>query len=208
MPAALASQLDQLRDLMRERGLTTRAAAVNDSSVSEEDRSFEAVVSTETRAFIIDWERYEIIEEILVARGGSFPAHTPLLENHQRWSTLDVIGSAVDYRREGDKWLARGIVATPVGEDDPVERIWQRVKERHIRAVSIGYQVDDYVDIPPGKRQTVDGKVYVAKPDYTLRISTKWRGFELSLTPIGADSMALIRSRTGQRRPQKRSYFR
>lgn len=208
MPTALASQLDQLREVMRERGLTTRAAMLRDSSVNADDRSFEAVVSTETRAYIIDWERYELIEEILVARGGSFPEHTPLLENHQRWSTLDVIGSAVDYRRETDKWLARGIIASPVGDDDPVEKIWQRVKERHIRAVSIGYQVDDYTDIAPGKRQTVDGKVYVAKADYRLRISTKWRGFELSLTPIGADSMALIRSKHGQSRPQKRSYFR
>lgn len=206
MPA-LAS-IDELRELMRDRGITTRAAALSDSSINADDRSFEAVVSTETRAIIIDWERYELIEEILVARGGSFPDYTPLLENHQRYSSLDVIGSAVDYRRQNDQWLARGIVAKPVGSDDPVERIWQRVKDRHLRAVSIGYQVDDYVDIPPGKRQTVDGKIYVASAEYVLRISRKWRGFELSLTPIGADSLALIRSNHGQRRQKTRRFFR
>jgi len=196
-----------MREIMRERGITTRAMALRSDSINEQERSFEAVATTEQRALVIDWERYEIIEEILVARGGSFPEHTPLLENHQRYSTLDVIGSALDYRLSVDKWLVRGIVAVPVGDNDPVERVWQRVKDRHVRAVSIGYIVDEKTDIPPGKRMSVDGKTYQAG-ERLLRISTRWHGHELSLTPIGADSMALIRSQTGHARPQKRSYFR
>ena len=192
---------------MCERAMFAREMPLRTDSINVETRSFEAVAATETIAQVVDWERYEVIDEILVARGGSFPEHTPLLENHQRFSTLDVIGSAVDYRRQNDIWLVRGIVAEPEGEGDPVERIWRRVKDRHVRAVSIGYRVFDKVDIPPGKRHTVDGKTYQAR-ERLLRISTRWSGHELSLTPIGADSATLIRSQMGNPARTRRSYFR
>jgi hypothetical protein len=192
---------------MRERAMFAREMPLRTDSINVEARSFEAVAATETIAQIVDWELYEIIDEILVARGGSFPEHTPLLENHQRWSTLDVIGSAVDYRRQSDIWLVRGIRAEPEGESDPVERIWRRVKDRHVRAVSIGYRVGEKTDIPPGKRMTVDGRTYQAR-ERLLRISTRWSGHELSLTPIGADSAALIRSQKGNVALKRRSFFR
>lgn len=193
--------------MMQERGICTRELPLRNDSINESERSFEAVATTEAVAQVIDWQRYEVIDEVLLARGGSFPDHTPLLPNHMRYSILDVIGSAVDYRRKSDHWLVRGIVAEPVGDNDEVEKIWQRVKARHIRAVSIGYIVEESTDIPPGKRATIDGRVWQAR-ERVLRISTRWHGHELSLTPIGADSFALIRSHMGATARTRRSYFR
>lgn len=192
---------------MRERGLVVRELTMRADSINVEQRTFEAVVATETVAQVIDWQRYEIIDEILLARGGQFPDHAPLLPNHRRHDVLDVIGSATNFRREGSQWLGRGQLAEAANENDEVEVIWRRVADRHIRAVSIGYRVMEAVDIPAGKRANVNGVNYQAK-ERTLRISTAWRVHELSLTPIGADSMALIRTIQGNPAPKRRSFFR
>jgi hypothetical protein len=76
------------------------------------------------------------------------------------------------------------------------------VADGHIRAVSIGYHVPDggFVDIQPGQRAEVAGRTFEAA-GRTLRISTEWRVHELSLTPIGADEFALIRSKHNPKHP-------
>lgn len=206
MPA-LASPVDAVREFMQQRGIFVRDLSLRSDSINLEERSFEAVVATEQRAQIIDWQRYEIIDEILVARGGEFPEQTPLLPNHRRYDVLDVIGSARNFRREGNQWIGRGFVAEPANDADEVGIIWKRVSAGHIRAVSIGYNVFNSVDIPPGKRANVNGTNFTAG-ERLLRISTQWRVHELSLTPIGADSMALIRSHMGNVARSRRRYFR
>ena len=210
VPAALALS-DLPATALQERGLFSRSLDLRSGSINETDRSFEAVVSTETPAVIWDRRTYDIIDEILIAKGGQFPERMPLLPNHQRHDVLDVIGSAVDFRLENNQWIGRGIIASPANDDDEVNKIWRRVADGHIRAVSIGYQVEDggYVDIPAGSKASINGRTFEAGAR-TLRISEQWRVHELSLTPIGADELALIRSRLGgdAPRPQCRSYFR
>lgn len=203
MPADLL-----LPEQLQTRDLTCRELTLRAESVDEEARSFEAVVATETPAMVFDFRTFEVIEETLVAEGGVFPRSAVLLDDHNRFSGSEsVIGSATAFRREGNQWIGRGVVANPADDTDPVRRIWQRLKEGHLRAVSIGYQVRNFVDIPAGKKQTVGGRTYEAG-ERTLRVTTEWRVHELSLTPIGADSAALIRSDKGAaRRNPKRSYF-
>lgn len=195
------SENDQHRDL------TIRQMVVRSKSINEEDRSFEAVVATDTPAAVFDYRNWEIIDEILVSRGGEFPDHVPLLPNHRRYDVLDVIGSATNFRMEGGQWIGRGQVAKAANDNDDVEIIWRRVADGHIRAVSIGYELLNYVDIPAGKKQSVAGKEYEAG-EKKLRITTNWRVHEVSLTPIGADSKALIRSQEGVPPRKNRSYFR
>lgn len=212
MPALL-DDLEEIREVMLSRGMFTRELkdSVRASSIVEADRSFEAVVSTERVAQVIDWSRYEVIDEVLVARGGQFPAQAPLLDSHIRHSSADVMGSALNFRLQDaeSQWLGRGIFAKPAGPDDPVERIWARVRDGHLRGVSIGYMVLENTDIEPGQKKLVAGKYYTATAR-RLRVSTKWAVHELSTTPIGADPLALIRSRQGNFAPvpKTRSYFR
>ena len=191
---------------LQSRELFAREMPFAPASIDPERRSFEAVVATETRATIFDYRSYEFIEEVLLSRGGQFPDHMPLLPNHRRYDVTDVIGSAVQFRLENDRWVGRGILATPADDADPVERIWKRVAEGHLRAVSIGYRVLEYTDIPRGKRAVVGDREFAAG-DRTLRITTAWRAHELSLTPIGADSAALIRSLHGPSPVPQRSFF-
>ena len=207
MPADLV--LPERQQVLVDRGLYSRTLSVRNQSVDVEERSFEAVVATDNPVTVFDYRTYDFVDEVLVADGGNFPTRMPLLPNHHRFDVLDVIGSATDFRREGGEWVGRGIVARGATEQSEVNEIWQRVADGHIQAVSIGYEVRDFIDIPPGRSQAVNGRNYTAK-DRTLRISKAWRAHELSLTPIGADEMALIRSRL-ERKPEpkrRRSIFR
>ena len=201
MPATLSPPEMQQRDL------TVRTLTLRADSINEAERSFEAVVATETPAQVFDMRSFEVIDEILVAEGGQFPERTPLLPNHRRFDVLDVIGSARQFRRDGTRWLGRGFVAEPFDNADEVNVIWKRVKDGHIRAVSIGYQVLEFVDIPARQSEVIRGRKYDAG-DRTLRVTTKWQVHELSLTPIGADSEALIRNQVGRVAQKPRSYFR
>jgi hypothetical protein len=208
MPAFKLDSCEELREAMLSRGLSARDVEVRSSSIVVADRSFEAVVSTEEPAQIVDWRAYEVIDEVLVARGGVFPPVAVLLDSHFRSRCRDVIGSAREFKLEEDvRWAARGFVAEPAFPGDEVELIWSRIKGGHLRAVSIGYEVLEFTDIEPGQKKLVGSKYYTAK-ERRLRISTKWRCHELSTTPIGADSMALIRSHQGNSAQPKRSYFR
>lgn len=201
MPNQLPPEFEGLRS----REMFARELSLRSQSVDESNRSFEAVVASETPALMFDYRSYDMIDEVLLSGGGQFPDQVPLLPNHRKYDVLDVIGSAREFRRDGDRWVGRGYVANPVGENDEVEKIWRRVAEGHLRAVSIGYRVLNHVDIPAGKRQRINDRMFEAG-QRTLRVSTEWQVHELSLTPIGADSLALIRSGCGYA-PIKRSYF-
>lgn len=191
------------------RDLTCRELTLRHESIDEKNRSFEAVVSTETPATVFDYRSWEYIEEILVADGGNFPSRMVLLDDHQRHNgTKSVIGSALDFTLAGNKWQGRGVVGRAVDGNIEREQLWQDVADGHIRAVSIGYMVNNYVDIPAGQTQTINGRSYTASDQSSLRISTDWTVHELSLTPIGADSEALIRSKRGASPELKRKgYF-
>ena len=193
---------------LQTRDLTTRELSLRHESVDVENRTFEAVVATETRAQVWDMRTYEVVDEILRADGGDFPNTVVMLDNHQRSSGINaIVGSATSFRREGKQWIGKGVVGRGVEGNPYREQVWQDLQDGHIRAVSIGYQVTNYVDIPAGQKQKVGGVEYEAG-ERTLRISTAWRVHELSLTPIGADEAALIRTKQdGQASPQKRSYF-
>jgi len=181
---------------LERRNLTSREMRVRSKSYDPATRSFVTVSSTETPAEVFDWERFEYVQEILVADGGEFPERCPLLDSHNRFRSVDVIGSAIEPKRVGEGWEQRGVFV----EGDPeVERIAVRVRDGHITDVSIGYEVLDFVDIPAGQTQEINGRSYTAG-ERTLRITTKWRVRELSITPIGADEKAKIRHQNHQSR--------
>lgn len=208
MSVAFRSQLEEVAEVLHQREMVARELALRSESVDVEARSFEAIVATETPALVFDFRSYEVIEEVLVARGGRFPDSVPLLDDHSRYGALSVIGSAREFRQTGSQWVGRGFVAKSAGAgDEKVEAIWTRVRDGHIRAVSIGYQVLNYVDIPAGRSQRINGKEYKAG-DRMLRVSTEWQVRELSLTPIGADEQALIRSMKGIPAQKPRRFFR
>jgi hypothetical protein len=170
-----------------------RSMAVRADSVREADYSAEAaVVAGERKVRVFDWARYDVIDEVLMLDRGDLVEGVPLLDSHRRYSFDDVLGHASDWSRTADEIAARAYFDHT---DERGLKAWNKVKGRHLRAVSVGYRVLEATDIPPGEQAMVEGRVWEAGRLW-LRIATKWRTDELSILAIGADDGAKFRNET------------
>lgn len=171
------------------RDLTCRTLTVRADTIDEEGRSVEAVMSTEGQVSVFDFGRWEVIDEVLVSSGAELPSQVPLLENHRRESLDNVLGSVRNMRIEGEQTVGRMFFAK---DDARADSAWNKVRQGHLDAVSVGYRAVEFVDIAPNKTATVAGRTYTAG-SRPLRITTQWQQKELSLTPVGADPRAKVR---------------
>lgn len=181
------------RDKPQTREFVTRSFQVRADTVNEEERSIDAVLATENPVEVIDWRRYEVIEEVLRMDGVTIPNHVPLLNNHNRYSLEHILGSVENVRVEGNQLIGTLVF---VRDDETADKIWNKVKQGHIRNVSVGYKYpskDSYVDISPGESATVGGKRYKAG-DRIRRVTLKWGVRESSAVVFGADEAAKMRS--------------
>jgi hypothetical protein len=107
----------------------------------------------------------------------------PLLDTHSGWSLSSQLGIA----ERG--WLENGTGKATVkfSSRDDVKPIFQDVKDKIIRSVSVGYKVYKYEDVTP--KATPE----VPNPTRVLR-AVDWEPFEISLVPIPADMNASVRS--------------
>lgn len=181
------------------RDLTVRAFEVRAESWDDATRSFEAVLATEAPVLVMDLQRWEPVEEILVARGCKLPKkrQVPLLDSHNRFSVRDgQIGSVRDIVVADDRVTARCFISSSEAE------IATKVREGHVTDCSVGYRVTNSVLIEPGQTAEVNGRTYTAGALRALRVSTEWMLKENSLCPIGADEDAKVREESAvQGRP-------
>ena len=172
--------------------LTTRTYRADMKTLDEKNRSIECVVATEDRVKVVDWQRYEVIEEILRMDGLKMPANgqVPLLDTHNRYSVQHQHGSTRDFRVEGNKLIGRNYYSS----SDDSEHAWTLCREGHLTDNSVGYRIgDDAVIIEAGKRAEVAGQNYKASPNMALRVVLSWEIRENSICPIGADPQAKTR---------------
>lgn len=163
--------------------LNYREFSIRAESVDEKNRSVEAVVTTETPVPMFDWERYEVIPEVLLMKGAEYPRQVPFLNAHSRFSVDDQLGSARELRVEGDKMLGRMFFASASQKE------FDKVREGHVTDVSAGYQNLSVVHVPRGQKQTIAGREFTGP----VNVVTKWKLREVSLVPIGADEQAKLR---------------
>lgn len=199
-----------IRETPQQRDIVARGLSVRANTLDIEGRSVEAVLSTAGRVQVFDFQNFRMIEEVLVSDGAEFPDQVVFLESHARWSLDFVLGSIRNIRIENGKLVGRLFFAAG---DERSDRAWNLVREGHVRDVSIGYRALDFVDIPPGQTQIVDGTRYTAGT-MPLRITRRYAVREGSLVPIGADEAAKIRSELGppqqqgvRMNPQLRAYL-
>jgi hypothetical protein len=173
--------------------LIVRSAPMQPSGLDESSRSISCVLSTETPVRMYDWNNGGYIDEVLRADGGQMPSQLPLLDNHSRYSSLDVVGSARDIKSANGQVIGRVYFAQNV---DRADTIYELVRQGHLTDVSVGYRygVGDYIDIQRGQSAKIGTKSYTASADRTMRVVTRWGAKELSVTPIGADQLAKMRS--------------
>ncbi len=166
--------------------ITTRG--FTPSTYDPKSKTFTATVTTEQAAQVWDWDSFDVISEVLLMKGATWPAigQAPLLDAHSRESTQNILGSARNFRIVGDELLADiHLTDGPQGE-----AIGRKIQGGHLTDLSVGYQVEQSRFIHDGEVQVIDGREYKGP----LRVATKWKIFEVSLTPIGADSRAKVRS--------------
>jgi len=188
MPDVLERKPDE-----RRRDLTSRTLCVRVGTINVDERSVETVMTTENQVTVFDWNRWGMIDEVLLSRGAELPEQVPLLENHQRYSLDNVLGSVRTMRVEGADVIGRMHFAEG---DDRANASWNKVRQGHLQDVSVGYRAIEFQDIEPNKTATVGGRQYTAG-SRPLRITSRWQVKELSLVPIGADPGAKIREEAG-----------
>lgn len=165
--------------------LSYRTFSVRETTLNAEARSIEAIVATETPVLMPDFERMQMVPEVLRADGAEFPSQVPLLDTHSRDTMDDQIGSVRGVTREGSDIAGRLFFAT----DERSQRSFEKVRDKHATDVSAGYKTIEKTFVPRGKTQIVKGRSYTGP----VNVVTKWKLREVSLTPIGADEQAKLR---------------
>lgn len=206
-----SSPLTTRNEPVQRRDIIDRLVNIRAATIDEATRSVEVTIATENPVTVFDWER-GIIDEVLMADGGQYPMNgqMPLLANHMRYSLDDVLGAVREFRRDGANWVGRAYFASG---DEEADKAWNKVKQRVLTDVSVGYRSTEYVDIPAGQTATVAGRSFTASNQRALRITTRYEPKELSLVPIGADRAAKVRTIAGDpgkeppMDPQLRTYL-
>lgn len=161
------------------------------------EKGINTVATTEAPAMVIDWNRWEIVREILPMKYVVLPKedYAPLLDSHSRSSIDKVKGSTSEWKADGEELMCKSFIS----EAEPSIR--QKIKEKSIRNVSIGYETykEFTVEIPKNAKVNIDGVDYENKfeDEAPLLVRTKWKVKELSLVPLGADEAAQLRERLG-----------
>ena len=173
-------------------GMCSRVAVVQRAE-GEADNGFETVATTEAPAIVIDWERWEMVREILPMRYCVLPDNdkAPVLDSHMRYSVADILGSATNWRTAEIDLLCKMFIS----ETEP--EVKAKIKEKIIDSVSLGYMTDPQrtVEIPKNATVIIDGVEYKNEfeDDIPLLVRLWWKVKEVSLVAIGADDAAKIK---------------
>ena len=174
------------RDLTR---LTTRSARMAPQTYNKETHCMHADIATENPVNVWDWERFDIVPEVLRMDGCELPENKqiPLMQDHRSHSIDMLRGSIRNLsmgatgKLEGDLYFA--------GDDDS-QTAEGKARDGHLTDISVGYDAKESTYIPEGQKGIIGGREYHGP----LKVTTKWAPKEGSLVPIGADSGTKMRS--------------
>ncbi len=162
------------------------------STLDVENRSVEAIGSTEAPVMERDYDTWEVYPTILLMSGCQIPAsrQLPLLDTHSRYDTASVIGSYRDMRIEGDKLVGRAVFSAA----PEAESAWLKTQEGHLTDYSVARVDEEATIIPAGQTGLIGGRSYIGP----VKVVTRWKPKEMSVCPIGADENAKARAATAQ----------
>lgn len=165
-------------------GMTRAEAATIPATANEADMTVDVVVATESPVRMPDWDRMEMVDEVLLMSGLRLAdirkGKLPLLDTHSRSTVKNILGSTENLRIEGDKLIGtRRYSAIAAAE-------FKKTIEGHLDQASVGYRVFAATYIEIGETANVGGKSFTAVAR-TMRIATDWIAIEDSACPIGAD---------------------
>jgi hypothetical protein len=171
-------------------GVHERRASMRQQTADTTAFSIEAVLSTEQPVRMWDWDKWESIDEILLASGRTLAESVPLLDSHRTETINRVLGHVENVRTEGSDTV--GVMLFD-GSDPDAVKAFNKYRGNHASDVSVGYVVSAFMEVKPGETVTVEGRTFTAGAR-RLRIATAWVLNELSCVAKGADSKAKVRS--------------
>ena len=119
------------------RDMTVRSFMLRAETIDEKGRSVEAVIATEAPTMVLDMQRWEVVEEILLASGmrvASADGQVPLLDTHNRHSVSMQLGSCRNIRAEGTEIIGRNFFSSVQDAQD----CFTKIVEGHVRDNSVG----------------------------------------------------------------------
>lgn len=188
MPKSSKSMRDiSCREDRNEEELAYRTLTVRSDSLNIEARTIDTVVSTETPVLMPDFERREMIPEVLLTSGVEYPSNrqVPFLDSHNRKKNADQFGSARSIKNESNQVVATLHFSRKASAEDA----WNDVKDGHSTDVSAGYHAIKTQHVKRGETAVISGRTF----EGPVNVVTKWKLREVSLTPIGADEQAKLR---------------
>ena len=152
-------------------------ATVEPTSLNEEARTVDVSFYTGAQVMRYSWEgpwKLQFKMDTSAVKLGRLNAGAPLLNSHSQWDLSSQIGVVEK------AWIENGIGRATVrfSERADVEPIFQDVKNRIIRNVSMGAVIHELEDVTPKKAEM---KEFLA---------TSWEPMEISLVSVPADAGA------------------
>jgi HK97 family phage major capsid protein len=175
---------NRLQDLLIE----TRSIPVMPETYDEKTHSVMATAITESRVRVWDWERWEVVDEIILINGVELPEddQCPMVDSHNYSSVDNLLGSARQFTKENDKINCRLFFSSVQKAVDAEIK----VKEGHLNRVSSGYIVKQSVWVEDGTAATINGRQFTGP----VKVVTACREKEVSPVILPADENSAIRS--------------
>ena len=165
-----------------------RLSAFTPATIDDENRTVRATLGTEDACTSINMRTRQPVYEVYLMSGMEPVEQVPLCDTHKRDSVDRLKGSVRNIAVVGDHFDGDLCV-------DPVEEAaWSKIRNRHLRDVSAGFEPLQSTIIKAGQTGSAMGRSFTAPKDRPLEVHTRWRLRETSLTPIGSDSRAKIRN--------------
>lgn len=156
------------------------------ASMDAEARTVDVVWSTGAAVKRRDLFTGEQFVEVLDLSGANLDrlnAGAPFLKMHESYDLRSVIGSVVPGSARVDG--SEAVATIRMSDREDVADIWSDIQAGHVRAVSIGYQVERFVV------EKMDGQ-----PDVWRAVD--WTPYEISAVVIAADPDAMFRAADAQ----------
>ena len=173
-------------------GMCSRVAIISKAE-PQDDGGYETIATTSAPALVVDWERWQIVREILPMKYCVLPDNdkAPVLDSHMRYSIDDILGNARNWRTSEIELFCRLFISQSEQE------VKDKINDGTLDSVSLGYMTDksQTVEIPKKKEVIIDGIIYKNdfEDDYPLLVRTWWKCREVSIVAIGADDAAKIK---------------
>lgn len=173
-----------------DRPLSDNSGPMQPKTLDESSRSVEIVITTDKPINEYDYRTDQVLPTVIVPEGVELPENrqVPLLDCHDRSSTVNQIGSIRDMRVEDNGLVGKAFYAS----DEKSDRVYTLVKEGHLTDYSIGASIREVEYLEEDETKDYFGRTYSGP----AKIITKSRIMEVSSCPIGADSNAKNRSKT------------